>query len=183
MKVPLNDKATSIVEDLTLKGVEVIHLYANTNGNAINGTNPRFIKDLVREVHLNLVEKSIRDEVTLLVSGGIAMAEHVAKVIICGADGVAIDLPVLIALECRLCRKCQKGLPCPVEIENIEPEWAMQRIMNLVGAWRSQLIEVLGAIGIREVRRLRGETGRAMFFQDLERENFAPLFGERRENG
>lgn len=183
LKVPLNDKATSIVEDLTLKGVEVIHLYANTNGNAINGTNPRFIKDLVREVHLNLVEKSIRDEVTLLVSGGIAMAEHVAKVIICGADGVAIDLPVLIALECRLCRKCQKGLPCPVEVENIEPEWAMQRIMNLVGAWRSQLIEVLGAMGIREVRRLRGETGRAMFFQDLERENFAPLFGERRENG
>jgi hypothetical protein len=183
LKVPLNDKATSIVEDLTLKGVEVIHLYANTNGNAINGTNPRFIKDLVREVHLNLVEKSIRDEVTLLVSGGIAMAEHVAKVIICGADGVAIDLPVLIALECRLCKKCQKGLPCPVEVENIEPEWAMQRIMNLVGAWRSQLIEVLGAMGIREVRRLRGETGRAMFFQNLERENFAPLFGERRKNG
>ncbi len=183
LKVPLNDKATSIVEDLTLKGVEVIHLYANANGNAINGTNPGFIKDLVREVHLNLVEKSIRDEVTLLVSGGIAMAEHVAKVIICGADGVAIDLPVLIALECRLCRKCQKGLPCPVEVENIEPEWATQRIMNLVGAWRSQLIEVLGAMGLREVRRLRGETGRAMFFQDLERENFAPLFGERRENG
>ena len=182
LKVPLNDKATSIVEDLTLKGVEVIHLYANANGSAINGTNPRFIKDLVREVHLNLVEKSIRDEVTLLVSGGIAMAEHVAKVIICGADGVAIDLPVLIALECRLCRKCQKELPCPVEVENIESEWATQRIMNLVGAWRSQLIEVLGAMGLREVRRLRGETGRAMFFQDLERENFAPIFGERREN-
>jgi ferredoxin len=182
LKVPLSDKATSIVEDLTLKGAEVIHLYANANGNAINGANPRFIKDLVREVHLNLVEKSIRDEVTLLVSGGIAMAEHVAKVIICGADGVAIDLPVLIALECRLCKKCQKGLSCPVEVENIEPGWAMQRIMNLVGAWRSQLIEVLGAMGLREVRRLRGETGRAMFFQDLERENFAPIFGKRRQN-
>jgi ferredoxin len=182
LKVPLNDKATTIVEDLTLKGVEIIHLYAKVNGNALNGANPRFIKDLVREVHLNLVEKSLRDEVTLLASGGIAMAEHVAKAIICGADGVAIDLPLLIALECRLCRKCQKGLSCPVEVEKIEPGWAAQRIINLVGAWRSQLIEVLGAMGLREVRRLRGEVGRAMFFQDLERENFAPLFGKRREN-
>ena len=180
LKVPLNDKAAIIVENLTLKGAEIIHLYAGVNGNAINGTNPRFIKDLVREVHLNLVEKSLRDEVTLLASGGIAMAEHVAKVIICGADGVAIDLPLLISLECQLCGKCQKGLSCPVEVEKIEPGWATQRIMNLVGAWRSQLIEVLGAMGLREVRRLRGETGRAMFFQDLERENFAPLFGRRR---
>ena len=110
------------------------------------------------------------------------MAEHVAKVIICGADGVAIDLPLLISLECQLCGKCQKGLSCPVEVEKIELGWATQRIMNLVGAWRSQLIEVLGAMGLREVRRLRGETGRAMFFRDLERENFAPLFGKRREN-
>ena len=109
------------------------------------------------------------------------MAEHIAKIIICGADGVAIDLPLLIALECRLCKKCQRGLPCPVKVGEIEPEWAVQRIMNLVGAWRSQLLEVLGAMGLREVRRLRGEVGRAMFFQDLERENFAPLFGERKK--
>ncbi len=34
-------------------------------------------------------------------------------------------------------------------------------------------------MGLREVRRLRGEIGRAMFFEDLERENFAPLFGSR----
>jgi hypothetical protein len=34
-------------------------------------------------------------------------------------------------------------------------------------------------MGLREVRRLRGEVGRAMFFEDLEREIFAPIFGER----
>jgi hypothetical protein len=37
----------------------------------------------------------------------------------------------------------------------------------------------MGAMGIREVRRLRGEIGRAMFFKDLEHDNMAPLFGER----
>ena len=49
-----------------------------------------------------------------------------------------------------------------------------------MGAWHNQLIEILGAMGMREVRRLRGEVGRAMFVEDLEREIFAPLF-ERRE--
>jgi len=33
----------------------------------------------------------------------------------------------------------------------------MQRIINLMGAWHSQLLEVMGAMGIREARRLRGE--------------------------
>jgi tRNA G26 N,N-dimethylase Trm1 len=48
-------------------------------------------------------------------------------------------------------------------------------MVNLMGAWHSQLIEVLGAMGIREVRRLRGETGRAMFLEDLDREAFGDI--------
>ena len=49
-----------------------------------------------------------------------------------------------------------------------------------MAAWHQQLIEVLGAMGIREVRRLRGETGPRMFFEDLERETFGRLFGKRK---
>jgi len=89
---------------------------------------------------------------------------------LCGADGVAVDLPLLVALECRICKRCIDGLICPVEIENIDPDWGTQRITNLIGAWHSQLIELMGAMGIREACRLRGETGRAMFFEDMERE-------------
>jgi hypothetical protein len=37
-------------------------------------------------------------------------------------------------------------------------------------------------MGIREVRRLRGEVGRAMFFEDLEADTFGRFFG-RRKNG
>jgi hypothetical protein len=44
-----------------------------------------------------------------------------------------------------------------------------------MGAWHSQLIEVLGAMGIREVRRLRGEVGRAIFLEDIEKEAFGDL--------
>jgi hypothetical protein len=37
---------------------------------------------------------------------------------------------------------------------------------------------MLGAMGIREVRRLRGEVGRAMFMEDLERDAFKDLARE-----
>jgi hypothetical protein len=39
----------------------------------------------------------------------------------------------------------------------------------------------MGAMGMREIRRLRGEVGRAMFFEDLERDSFGPIFGRRKE--
>ena len=61
--------------------------------------------------------------------------------------------------------------------------WGVQRVVNLMGAWRNQLLEVMGAMGIREARRLRGEIGRSMWFEDLEREAFEPLFGKRKVEG
>jgi glutamate synthase domain-containing protein 2 len=135
---------------------------------------------VLRDVHGTLVKQGLRDEVTLVASGGIAQAEHVTKAIICGADLVAIDIPLLLALECRLCDECERGQPCPIVLEEIDPEYAVHRIVNLIGAWHQQLIEMLGAMGIREVRRLRGETGRCMFFEDLERDTFGRLFGQRK---
>jgi glutamate synthase domain-containing protein 2 len=83
---------------------------------------------------------------------------------------------MLLALECRLCSHCQQGDDCPVDVGKINERRGAQRIVNLIGAWNNQLLEVLGAMGLREVRRLRGEVGRAMFFEDLEKEIFAPLF-------
>jgi glutamate synthase domain-containing protein 2 len=61
----------------------------------------------------------------------------------------------------------------------VDAGWAADRMVNLAGSWHSQLIEVMGAMGIREARRLRGELGRVMFFSDLERENMEPMFGTR----
>ena len=102
------------------------------------------------------------------------MAEHMAKLIICGADAVGIDVPLLVAMECRLCKRCRQGISCPVELGTVEKGWGAARIRNLIAGWHNQLLEVLGAMGIREVRRLRGEMGRAMFYEDLEKE-FAAL--------
>jgi ferredoxin len=160
--------------------IEVIHCVADINGNQVGTEKPRFVKDMVREIHTSLVKDSIRDEITIISGGGIALAEHMAKQIICGADLVTVDLPLLIALECRLCQSCRDGFTCPAKIEEIGTDYATDRMTNLIAAWHDQLIEVMGAMGMREVRRLRGETGRALFFEDLEEETFGRLFGSRK---
>jgi glutamate synthase domain-containing protein 2 len=112
-----------------------------------------------------------------------------AKAIICGADLVAADTALLTALGCRVCRNahslnidetagCLVKSPqsrCPVNIESIDSVYAARRITNLMGSWHGQLIEVLGAMGIREVRRLRGEMGRAIFMEEIEKESFGDL--------
>ncbi|MFH1241711.1 MAG: glutamate synthase-related protein [Pseudomonadota bacterium] len=166
----MEDKALSLGKG----GVSVIHLEAGPDGHFLD--NPELhLKDGIHSVHLKLVEAKIREQVSLLVSGGLAMAEHVAKAIICGADAVFTDLPILIALECRMCKRCLKGLACPVEIDRASPEWVASRVVNLLGAWHNQLLEVMGAMGIRDVRRLRGEVGRAMFFEDLEKGAFESM--------
>jgi ferredoxin len=181
--IPLNTEAASRALSLAQTDVDTLHFYADSCGNELDTPQPRFLKEMIREIHLKLVDSSIRPKLNLVFSGGIALAEHMAKAIICGADAVTVDIPLLLALECRLCNRCKEGKSCPVELENVSPDWGKPRILNLIGAWRSQLIEVMGAMGIREARRLRGEVGRSLWFEDLERESFGPIFGERKVKG
>jgi ferredoxin len=179
VKAPADGRVVDRVAELTAAGAEVIHIYASEEARGLGESQGVHLKDLIRRCHLRLVEDKLRDTVTLLVSGGIALAEHVAKAIICGADAIVADLPLLLALECRLCRQCAEGGKCPVEIDALTVRRGAQRMVNLVGAWNNQLLEIMGAMGMREVRRLRGEVGRAMFIEDLEKEIFAPLFANR----
>jgi hypothetical protein len=178
--VPLDANAVDTARKLATTDVDTIHFYGSDFAREVDAPNPRHLKDMIREIHLKLVEDRVRHKINLVFSGGIAMAEHVAKSLICGADAVAIDIPLLIALECRLCYRCKEGKACPVKIGEVEPEWASQRIINLASAWHNQLLEVMGACGIREARRLRGEVGRSMWFEDLERDSFGPIFGTRK---
>jgi Conserved region in glutamate synthase len=188
VRMPLSPAAADRIVELNRAGLKVFQLCADLHGcEALgNGKRGRHIKDSLREVHGRLVKKGLRDEITLIVSGGIALAEHMAKAIICGADLVAVDTALLVALGCRVCRDAhpadgavreKRGSSewCPAEADSVDRGYAAQRIVNLMGAWHSQLIEVLGAMGIREVRRLRGEVGRAIFMEDIEKEAFGDL--------
>ena len=173
IRVEMTPTSSARVFELTAAGTEVIHLRADENGME-KAENPLFVKDRMKEIHLHLVDKGVRDQVTIIAGGGVGMAEHMAKLIICGADAITCDIPSLVAMECRVCKRCSQGVSCPVELDGVDPVWGSSRIVNLMAGWHNQLLEVLGAMGIREVRRLRGEMGRAMFFEDLEKE-FAAL--------
>jgi hypothetical protein len=182
LRLPMRaDRHTRIIE-CAQAGIKVFQLCADLHGREPMGSETGLaaghIKDVMRRLHGALVTAGLRDEVTLIVGGGIALAEHMAKAIICGADLVAVDAALLVAIGCRICQ--EKNLishenHCPAEMDSADADYAAQRFVNLLGAWHSQLIEVLGAMGIREIRRLRGEVGRAIFMEDIEREAFGDL--------
>jgi ferredoxin len=180
-RVPATNAVETIVSSLAQSGAEIIHVVADYRGmeHGSSRADRRLAKDIILAVHLKLVEDRIRDEVTIIFSGGIAMAEHVPKAMICGADLTAIDLPLLIALGARLYEEPEKILVFPEALEKISVRTIMHRIVNLMGAWHSQLLEVMGAMGIREARRLRGETGRAIFFDEIDNDTFGKLFKKR----
>ena len=161
------------VDELVRQGAEAIHLISGWEGAGL-------VEELPR-IHARLLDAGLRDQVTLIASGGISMAEHVPKAIILGTDAVAIDLPLLAALECLLQDECVTGGRCPRGVEDIDPSWGAQRIVNLMAAWRNQLLEVLGAMGMREVRRLRGERGRGLWKSELDAKLFYPIFAHSKD--
>jgi len=157
---------------LAAEGAEVIHLSADQYGRGQGGAP---LLHCLRETHRALVERGLRDRITLLASGGLAMAEHVPKTIILGADAVVVDVPLLIAMECTVCGECADGHACPRQVGQMADKWGATRIINLILSWRDQLLEVLGAMGMRDVRRLRGEAGRAIFGDQARQEFVARL--------
>jgi hypothetical protein len=155
-------------------GVRIFHLVADYHGRGANG---EFMLDLIRAAHQTLVRDGCRDCVTLLGSGGIIAAEDVPKAIICGLDAVALDTPLYVALQMRMMGECAERGMSRFSVPSMSVEWGVQRLINLMASWRDQLLEVMGAMGLREVQRLRGELGRAMLQKDLEREAFEGISG------
>jgi NAD-dependent dihydropyrimidine dehydrogenase PreA subunit len=162
------ERADAIAE----KGCDIVHIHVNDE--AVE-RNPDTIKDAILSVHSYLIDRHHRDKITLISSGGIAEAAHVPKSIILGANAVAVGIAYQIALGCNVCYRNVQSQDCPINLEDEDVELATQRITNLFGAWRDQLLEVLGGMGLREVRRQTGEIGRAMFYEDLE----AKVFGDK----
>ena len=169
VRLPLERDLRPVVRS----GVRLLHVTADYHGRAAGV----FVGEAIRSVHAALVKEGIREETVLLGSGGIIAAADVAKAIVCGLDAVALDTAALVALQGRLEGECRDRGTARVALPRFEGAWGVQRLCNLAGVWRDQLLEILGAMGLREVRRLRGEQGRAMFQADLEREAFAGIAG------
>jgi len=169
VRIPLDRDVMPLVR----AGVRLFHLTADYHGRC-GGS---FVRDAIRAAHGALVKEGLREETVLIGSGGIITASDVPKAILCGLDAVALDTAVLVALQARLEGECVDRASARIRLPKFEPVWAAQRLMNLVASWRDQMLEILGAMGLREVRRLRGELGRSMFQEELERDAFTGIAG------
>ena len=161
------ERAAQLVRD----GVDALHLYTDYHGMDYSST-PQHISSALKTVHTRLVKEGVRDQVTIIASGGITLAEHVPKAIICGADLVALDTTLLVALQAEFNGETRNRDNCKLKPRNIDHEWGAQRIVNLMASWHDQLIEILSAMGMRDVRRLRGDVGRSMLDSELKEQAF-----------
>lgn len=167
VRVPMDTDVLGLVE----RGARTLHLTADYHGYV----GDRFAMDLILQAHQRLVDAGVREEVTLIGSGGISLAEHVPKALMCGLDAIALDVALAVALQARFIGECKDREAATLALPRLTTAWGVQRLMNLAASWRDQLLEILGAMGLRDVRRLRGEIGRCMFQRDLEREVFGVL--------
>ncbi|MHB1127047.1 MAG: glutamate synthase-related protein [Bacillota bacterium] len=114
-------------------------------------------------VDSRLREEGIRNQVSLVVGGSIRNSADVVKAIALGADAVYIASSALIALGCHMCQKCYTG-KCnwgiatqdPQLVKRLNPEIGARRAANLLRAWKHEIKELLGGMGINALESLRG---------------------------
>nr|WP_321497287.1 glutamate synthase-related protein [uncultured Methanolobus sp.] len=125
------------------------------------------IEAAIAAVDQKLNDQGIRNEVSIIASGGIRNSGDLAKSIALGADAVYIGTASLIALGCRVCGNCYRGL-CPWGIATQRPELVSridsdvgaENIANLIHAWTLELSELMGAAGLNSIESLRGNRER-----------------------
>ncbi|WP_445474936.1 glutamate synthase-related protein [Methanococcoides methylutens] len=140
-----------------------------------SGATPKVFRDnvgipieaAVASVDQKLKDQGIRNKISVIASGGIRNSADIAKSIALGADAVYIGTGALIAMGCRVCGQCYRGM-CPWGIatqrpdlvERLDPEVESEHVANLIRAWTLELSELMGAAGINSIESLRSNRSR-----------------------
>jgi glutamate synthase domain-containing protein 2 len=135
------------------------------------GAAPKVIRDnvgipielAIAVVDQRLREEGIRNQASIIASGGFRRSSDVLKAIALGADAVYIGTAALVAMGCTVCQKCYTG-KCnwgiatqdPYLTKRLNPEIAARRLKNLLRAWSLEMKEMLGGMGINAIESLRG---------------------------
>ena len=173
-KKPVIDKVAAvhniaaIASGIARSGADIIAIDGFRGG---TGAAPTRIRDNVGipiELALASVDQRLRDEgirnnVSLVVGGSVRSAADVVKAVALGADAVYVATAALLALGCHLCRTCHSG-KCnwgiatqrPDLVKRLNPDIGSQRLVNLMNAWRHEIKELMGGMGINSIESLRG---------------------------
>ena len=168
VKVAAVHNIAAIASGVARSGADIIAIDGFRGG---TGAAPTRIRDNVGipiELALAAVDQRLRDEgirgnVSLIVGGSVRSAADVVKALALGADACYVATAALLALGCHLCRTCQSG-KCnwgiatqePALVKRLNPAQGSERLVNLMNAWRHEIMELMGGMGINSVEALRG---------------------------
>ena len=168
VKVAAVHNIAAIASGIARSGADIIAIDGFRGG---TGAAPTRIRDNVGiPVELALAacdqrlrEEGIRNHVSLIVGGSIRSSADVVKAVALGADACYIATAALISMGCHLCRNCQSGT-CnwgiatqkPELVKRLDPEIAVNRLTSLITAWKHEIKELMGGMGINSIEALRG---------------------------
>lgn len=168
VKVAAVHNIAAIASGIARSGADIIAIDGFRGG---TGAAPTRIRDNVGipiELALASVDQRLRDEgirnnVSLVVGGSIRSASDVVKAIALGADACYIATAAVLAMGCHLCRTCQSG-KCnwgiatqrPDLVKRLDPDVGSERLVNLMNAWRHEIKELMGGMGINSIEALKG---------------------------
>ena len=112
--------------------------------------------------HEKLMDDGLRDSVVFIGSGGFRTWGDIIKGVAMGLDGVILGTADLVAIGCVRDRNCESG--CRSGISTIEPRMQLlrdveinaQQIINFRAILQAQVIKALAALGLKDIRELRG---------------------------
>jgi glutamate synthase domain-containing protein 2 len=116
-----------------------------------------------------LEEMGVKEEISLMVSGGIRDGSDVVKALAIGADAVAIGTGAMIAMGCVVCLRCHEG-KCAYGIGTQDPERrkklniddAAQRVANYIQGMTYEALLIAKAAGKTALANMEREDLRSM---------------------
>lgn len=168
VKVAAVHNISAIASGIARSGADIIAIDGFRGGTGAAPTRIREHVGIPIEVALASVDQRLRDEgirdsVSLVVGGSIRSSADVVKAVALGADCVYIATAALLALGCHLCRSCHAGkcnwgiaTQVPELVKRLNPEIGYKRLINLMTAWRHEIKEMMGGMGINSIESLRG---------------------------